>query len=122
MCVCVCGGGGGGGGRRGRGSLTHFYYNSFYCPFSYIRGIWLAFIIISLFVVIFELNANSVDPYRRRILLLPGREVIQLFSCSTELSIKFSLLVNMKMPTVIGIFMFNSRYENANNCWHFHIY
>ena len=39
----------------------------------------------------------------------PGPEVIKLFSCSTQLSMKFSLLINMKMPTIVGIFMFISR-------------
>ena len=36
-------------------------------------------------------------------------EVIKLFSCSTQLSMKFSLLINMKMPTIVGIFIFISR-------------
>ena len=31
------------------------------------------------------------------------------FSCSTQLSMKFSLLINMKMPTIVGIFIFISR-------------
>ena len=34
---------------------------------------------------------------------------IKLFSCSTQLSMKFSLLINMKMPTIVGIFIFISR-------------
>ena len=38
-----------------------------------------------------------------------GLEVIKPFSCSTELSMKFSLLINMKMPTIVGIFIFISR-------------
>ena len=38
-----------------------------------------------------------------------GPEVINLFSCSTHLSMKFSLLINMKMPTKVGIFLFISR-------------
>ena len=38
-----------------------------------------------------------------------GPEVIKLFSCSTQLSMKFSLLINMKMPTIVGIFIFISR-------------
>ena len=29
-----------------------------------------------------------------------GPKVIKLFSCSTQLSMKFSLLINMKMPTI----------------------
>ena len=39
----------------------------------------------------------------------PGPEVIKLFSCSTQLSMKFSLLINMKMPTIVGIIIFISR-------------
>ena len=39
----------------------------------------------------------------------PGSEVIKLFSCSTQLSMKFSLQINMKMPTIVGIFIFISR-------------
>ena len=46
-----------------------------------------------------------------------GPEVIKLFSCSAELSMKFSLLINMKMPTIVGIFIFIIR-ENfhAKQC------
>ena len=39
----------------------------------------------------------------------PGPKVIKVFSCSTQLSMKFSLLINMKMPTIVGIFIFISR-------------
>ena len=38
----------------------------------------------------------------------PGPEVIKLFSCSTQLSMKFFLLLNVKMPTVVGILTFMS--------------
>ena len=38
-----------------------------------------------------------------------GPEVIKLFSCSTQMSMKFSLLINMKMPTKVGIFIFIGR-------------
>ena len=37
-----------------------------------------------------------------------GPEIIILFSCSTKLSMKFFLLVNVKMPTVVGILTFMS--------------
>ena len=33
----------------------------------------------------------------------PGPEVIKLFSCSTQLSMKFPPLINVKMPTIVGI-------------------
>ena len=38
-----------------------------------------------------------------------GPEVIKLFSCSTQLSMKFFLLINVKMPTIVGILTFESR-------------
>ena len=39
----------------------------------------------------------------------PGPEVIKLFSCSTQFSMKFFLLINVKMPTMVGILTFMSR-------------
>ena len=40
-------------------------------------------------------------------LVIPGPEIIlKTFSCSTELSMKFSLLINVKMPTIVGILTF----------------
>ena len=38
----------------------------------------------------------------------PGPKVIKLFSCSTQLSMKFFLLINVKMPTIVGILTFMS--------------
>ena len=38
----------------------------------------------------------------------PGPEVIKLFSCTTQLSMKFLLLINVKMPTIVGILTFMS--------------
>ena len=34
----------------------------------------------------------------------PGPDVIKHFSCSIQLSMKISLLINMKMPTIVDIF------------------
>ena len=39
----------------------------------------------------------------------PGPEVIKLFSCSSQLRLKFILLINVKMPTIVGILTFISR-------------
>ena len=39
----------------------------------------------------------------------PRPEVIIFFSYSTQLSMKFFLLINIKMPTIVGILMFISR-------------
>ena len=35
-----------------------------------------------------------------------GLEVIKLFPCSIQLSKKFILLINVKMPTIVGILIF----------------
>ena len=35
-----------------------------------------------------------------------GPEVIKLFSCSTQLSMKFIMLINVKMPTTVDILIF----------------
>ena len=40
---------------------------------------------------------------------LSGLKVIKLFSSSTLMSIKFILLINVKMPTIVGILTFMSR-------------
>ena len=39
-------------------------------------------------------------------LSMTGPEVIKLFSYSTQLGTKFTLLINVKMPTIVGIFTF----------------
>ena len=46
------------------------------------------------------------QPYENKEGKIPGQKVIELCSCSTELSMTFILLINVKMPTV---------------CWHFNI-
>ena len=57
-----------------------------------------------------------------------GLKVIKLFSCSTELSTKFTLLINVKMPTTVGISTFismiNATLESPKSrnffiCWYF---
>ena len=40
--------------------------------------------------------------------IISDPEVIKLFSCSTELSMKFSPLINVKMPKSVGILTFMS--------------
>ena len=52
-----------------------------------------------------ETMAQSVSSNR---LEEPGPKVIQLFPCSTQLSKKFILLINVKMPTIVGILTFIS--------------
>ena len=43
---------------------------------------------------------------------IPGPEVIKLFSCSTQLSMKFSPLIDVKMPTIVGILTYMSGKNN----------
>ena len=38
-----------------------------------------------------------------------GPEITKLFTYSTQLSTKFILLINVKMPTIVGILTFISR-------------
>ena len=55
-------------------------------------------------------NHTSV-PYKalyQKCLNSSGPEVKKLFSCSTQLSTKFILLINVKMPTIVGILTFIS--------------
>ena len=62
---------------------------------------------------------------------LPGPEVIKHFSCSTQLSKKFKLLIHHEITHIKLNFRFKSpnlviypanKCENTNNCWHFNIY
>ena len=43
----------------------------------------------------------------------PGPEAIKLCSCSTQLSMEFILLINVKMPTIVGILTFISMINTA---------
>ena len=58
---------------------------------------------------VFEFLFNDISTPVCHFISSPGPKVIKLFSCSTQLSMKFSLLINMKMPTIFGIFIFISR-------------
>ena len=40
-------------------------------------------------------------------------EVIKLFTCSTQLSVKFIMLINVKMPMIVGILTFVSMINTA---------
>ena len=45
----------------------------------------------------------------------PGPAVNKLFSCSTQLSTKFIVLINVEMPTMVGILTFISRINTTSN-------
>ena len=49
-------------------------------------------------------ECNFFDHYKQS----SGPEVIKLFPRSTELSMKFFLLINLKMPTIVGTLTFMS--------------
>ena len=74
-------------------------------------------------------NANREGPdlsaYSCRLISTEysGPEVITLFSCSTQLSMKFFMLINLKLLTMPNSFLLNrsehenfsaNEYENAN--------
>ena len=48
-------------------------------------------------------KANKVAHILSKDCVQPGPEVIKLFSCSAQLSMKFLPLINVKMPTIVGI-------------------
>ena len=80
----------------------------------------------------------SVDPCQTASIRMASRadasqapEVKKHFSCSTQLSMKFVLPINLKLLTMANSFLLNivehenfsaNKYENASYCWHFHIY
>ena len=60
-----------------------------------------------------------------------GPKVIKLFSCLTELSLKFHLLIKGKTVLKQRVLLYNdvvqcicpaNKCSNANNCWHLNIY
>ena len=42
------------------------------------------------------------------LVLCTGPRVLKIFACSTQLSMEFILLINVKMPTIVGILAFIS--------------
>ena len=46
--------------------------------------------------------------FRNILITWTGPEIIKLLSCSTQPSMKFFLLINVKMPTIVGILTFMS--------------
>ena len=48
---------------------------------------------------------DSMDIWR---VCMPGPVVIKLFSCTTQLGMKFKLLINVKIAKINGIFRFKS--------------
>ena len=57
-------------------------------------------------IVVSELGLHFLHNSPKMVL---GPKVIKHFSCSAQLSMKFFLFINVKMPTIVGILTFMSR-------------
>ena len=53
----------------------------------------------------------------QQLLDIPGPEIMHFISFSTQLSLKFILLINVKMPTLVGILTFISRIYDGLMCF-----
>ena len=70
-------------------------------------------------------NSQHYSVKRSPIKMPPSPEVIKLIPCSTQLSTIFILLLNVKMPTIVGILSFITMIHTASerlNARHFFIY
>ena len=74
-------------------------------------------IVTSLAFILYRGNNKGADQTERmrrlvRVIVVcmqqSGPEVIKLLSCSTQVSTKIILLINVKMPTIVGILTFIS--------------
>ena len=81
-------------------SLQH-KFSHFYCFYNKIVKIFSKR---NFTEVVFKIFNHSFDHIQSS-----GPEVIKLFSCSAQLRLKFILLINVKMPTIVGILTFISR-------------
>ena len=61
---------------------------------------------------ILRIGCNIGIVFRKKCMNNISHEVIKLFSCSTQLNMKFFLLINVKMPTIVGILTFISGKNN----------
>ena len=74
-------------------------------------------IILRMRILVFTLHSCIL--YNPMIVLVdsegPGFEVIKPFSCSTQLSMKFSLLINTKMPTTCSAIFTKKEFAIVSN-------
>ena len=59
--------------------------------------------------------AKCVDPDQMQLSVASGPKVIKLFSYSTQLSINFVLLINLKLLTIANSFSLNIRGGKPRN-------
>ena len=62
----------------------------------------------------FKFMLNIFVNWTNSTIQISGPEIIKLFSCSTQLSTTFILLINVKMPTIVGILTFISRINTTS--------
>ena len=81
---------------------------------------------VSYMYIMHNQTLESVSPATYLAVDLPGSEIIKLVSCSTQPSMKFVLLINLRLLTIANAFLLNiakheyfsaNRYKNAR--WHF---
>ena len=63
---------------------------------------------------LYKLSHDTIPgTHKCRVIVKTGHEVIKLFSCSTQLSMKFVLLINLKLLTIANSFLLNiAEHEN----------
>ena len=59
-------------------------------------------------------KGKRLSLFKCHLLKMLGPKVIKLFSCSTQPSTKFIILINIKMPTSVGILTFISMINIAS--------
>ena len=65
-------------------------------------------VLLSLFTDRTILLGHSLESDLNALKVSAGLQVIKHFSCSTQLSMKFIMLIHVKMPTIVGILTFIS--------------
>ena len=65
----------------------------------------------------FTEHLNLLSKIESFITLRPGPEVIKLLSCSIQMSMGFIMLINVKMPTIVGILTFISMINTRFNVY-----
>ena len=58
-----------------------------------------------------KLLTGDIKTQNKAFGIRPGPKIIKLFSCSAHLLLKFILLKNVKMPTIVGILTYMSRFD-----------
>ena len=94
------------------GQISKAVQSKVWCYLDIYLSIWLSICLSACPPVRLSVT-YSLIPFKGMALVMavpvPGPEVIKLFSCSVQLRSKFILLINVKMPTIVGILTFISR-------------